>query len=115
MIAFLYQPALIQRRGIDLQLQLTDIDTNQDHNHPCRLCRFTHRIILIAMQTGTIARLTDKGFGFISREGQEKDLFFHSNELVGVSFDELREGDKLQFEVADSPKGPNAVKVSRVS
>ena len=67
------------------------------------------------MQTGTIARLTDKGFGFISREGQEKDLFFHSNELVGVSFDELRVGDKLQFEVADSPKGPNAVKVSRVS
>ena len=71
--------------------------------------------LLARMQTGTIARLTDKGFGFISREGQEKDLFFHSNELVGVSFDELREGDKLQFEVADSPKGPNAVKVSRVS
>ena len=67
------------------------------------------------MQTGTIARLTDKGFGFISREGQEKDLFFHSNELVGVSFDDLREGDKVSFEVADSPKGPNAVKVSRVS
>ncbi len=67
------------------------------------------------MQTGTIARLTDKGFGFISREGEQKDLFFHSNELVGVSFDELREGDKLTFEVADSPKGPNAVKVSRVS
>jgi CspA family cold shock protein len=65
------------------------------------------------MQTGTIARLTDKGFGFISREGQEKDLFFHSNELVGVRFDELREGDTVTFEVADSPKGPNAVKVSR--
>ncbi|OGG60608.1 cold-shock protein [Candidatus Kaiserbacteria bacterium RIFCSPHIGHO2_01_FULL_56_24] len=65
------------------------------------------------MQTGTIARLTDKGFGFIKRDGEEKDLFFHSNELVGVSFDELREGDKLTFEVAESPKGPNAVKVSR--
>ena len=67
------------------------------------------------MQQGTIATLTDKGFGFIKVEGQEKDLFFHSNELVGVSFDELREGDTLSFEVADSPKGPNAVKVSRVS
>lgn len=67
------------------------------------------------MQQGTIARLTDKGFGFIKIEGQEKDLFFHSNELQGVSFDELREGDKVSFEVADSPKGPNAVKVSRVS
>lgn len=65
------------------------------------------------MNTGTIARLTDKGFGFISREGQEKDLFFHSNELQGVRFDELREGDKVTFEVAESPKGPNAIKVSR--
>ena len=66
------------------------------------------------MQTGTIARLTDKGFGFIKIEGREKDLFFHSNELVNVRFDELREGDKVTFEEADSPKGPNAVKVSRV-
>ncbi|MHB1086203.1 MAG: cold shock protein (beta-ribbon, CspA family) [Parcubacteria group bacterium Athens0416_74] len=67
------------------------------------------------MQTGTIARLTDKGFGFIKVEGQEKDLFFHSNELIGVSFDELREGDKLTFEVAESPKGPNAIKVSKAA
>ena len=65
------------------------------------------------MQTGTIARLTDKGFGFIKIEGQEKDLFFHSNELVNVKFDELREGDTVNFEVGQSPKGPNAVKVSR--
>ncbi|MDP3965361.1 MAG: cold shock domain-containing protein [bacterium] len=67
------------------------------------------------MQTGTIARLTDKGFGFIKREGQERDLFFHSNELVGITFDELREGDQVSFEVAESPKGPNAVKVSKVA
>lgn len=67
------------------------------------------------MQTGTIARLTDKGYGFISREGQEKDLFFHSNELQGVDFNSLREGDKVEFEVSDSPKGQNAVKVTRVS
>jgi len=65
------------------------------------------------MKTGTIARVTDKGFGFIKYDGAEKDLFFHSNELVGVSFDELREGDAVTFEVADSPKGPNAIKVSR--
>ena len=63
---------------------------------------------------GTIARLTDKGFGFIKVEGREKDLFLHSNELVNVKFDELREGDTLTFEVAESPKGPNAVKVSKV-
>lgn len=67
------------------------------------------------MQEGTIARLvTDRGFGFISREGEEKDLFFHSNELVGVQYNDLKEGDKVTFEVADGPKGPNAVKVSLV-
>ena len=62
---------------------------------------------------GTIARLTDRGYGFISIEGEEKDLFFHSNELVDVNFDELNEGDKVTFEKADSPKGPNAVQVKR--
>ena len=66
------------------------------------------------MEQGTIARLTERGFGFIAREGVEKDLFFHSNELDGVEFKELNEGDQVQFEVADGPKGPNAVKVSRV-
>ncbi len=66
------------------------------------------------MQEGTIARLTDKGFGFISIAGQEKDLFFHSNELVGITFDALREGDKVTFEVGQGPKGPNAVKVSKI-
>lgn len=66
------------------------------------------------MQEGTVVGLTDRGFGFIKREGQEKDLFFHSNELVNVKFDELREGDKLSFEVEDGEKGPKAVKVSRV-
>ncbi len=66
------------------------------------------------MQEGTIARLTDKGFGFISIEGQDKDLFFHSNELQNVKFDELREGDKVSFEVGESPKGPNALKVSKI-
>jgi len=66
------------------------------------------------MEKGKIARLTDRGFGFISREGEQKDLFFHSNELQGVSFNDLREGDEVQFEVSESPKGPNATKVSRV-
>jgi CspA family cold shock protein len=63
--------------------------------------------------TGTIKRLTDKGFGFIGAEGMEKDVFFHSNSLVGVGFDDLREGDTVSFEVEDSPKGKNAVNVQR--
>lgn len=66
------------------------------------------------MQQGTISRVTDKGFGFISIDGQDKDLFFHSNELVGVAFDDLREGDKVTFEIGESPKGPNAIKVSKI-
>ena len=65
------------------------------------------------MEEGTIARLTDRGFGFISREGQEKDLFFHSNELKNAQFNELREGDKVTFEVAEGPKGLNAVNVNK--
>lgn len=63
---------------------------------------------------GTIKKLTDRGFGFISVDGEDNDIFFHSNELQGVEFDELKEGDKLSFEKADSPKGPNAVNISRV-
>ncbi|MFA5109247.1 MAG: cold shock domain-containing protein [Patescibacteria group bacterium] len=63
--------------------------------------------------TGTIKTLTDRGFGFITAEGQEKDLFFHSNALVGVQFNELREGDAVTFETERSPKGMNAVNVKR--
>jgi cold shock protein len=63
--------------------------------------------------TGTIKKLTDKGFGFITGEGLSKDLFFHSNSLVGVTFEELNEGDAVSFETEDSAKGPNAVNVQR--
>ncbi len=62
---------------------------------------------------GVIKKLTDKGFGFIKVEGQEKDLFFHSKALVGVQFNELQEGDAVSFDTEDSPKGPNAVNVKR--
>lgn len=63
---------------------------------------------------GTIKKKTDKGFGFITGEGLQKDLFFHSNNLVGVKFDELREGDQVSFETEESPKGLNAVNVQLV-
>lgn len=62
---------------------------------------------------GTIKKLTDKNFGFITAEGNQKDLFFHANELVGVAFSDLKEGDAVTFEVSDTPKGPAAVKVSK--
>ena len=62
---------------------------------------------------GVIKKKTDKGFGFIAVEGMEKDLFFHSKSLVGVTFDELNEGDQVTFDVEDSPKGKNAVNVKK--
>lgn len=63
--------------------------------------------------TGTIKTLKEQGYGFITAEGLSKDLFFHSKGLVGVTFDELREGDAVSFETEDGPKGPSAVNVQR--
>jgi CspA family cold shock protein len=63
--------------------------------------------------TGTIKTLiVEKGFGFISREGETKDLFFHSKELVGITFDELKVGDNVSFEVVENEKGPAATNVT---
>ena len=69
------------------------------------------------MQEGTVIKKNDKGFGFIKVVGApegSKDLFFHSNELKNISFDELQEGDKISFEIGESPKGPNALNVSKI-
>lgn len=64
---------------------------------------------------GTIKTiLTEKGFGFISRESETKDLFFHSKELRDVAFDELKVGDQVTFEVIQGEKGPAATNVTRV-
>jgi len=63
---------------------------------------------------GIIKNLTDKGFGFITVDGEEKELFFHKNELKDVSYEELKVGDKVSFEKTDSPKGPNATNVTRI-
>ncbi|MFA6570499.1 MAG: cold shock domain-containing protein [Bacteroidota bacterium] len=62
---------------------------------------------------GTIKTKTDRGFGFISREGETKDLFFHSKDLVGVTFDEIQVGDVVTFEVVQGAKGPAAKNVQR--
>lgn len=63
---------------------------------------------------GTIKRLTDKGFGFISPEGGDKDVFFHSTGLAeGLAFDSLKEGEPVTFDVVDSDKGPKAENVAR--
>ncbi len=62
---------------------------------------------------GTVKTKTDRGFGFIARDGEVKDLFFHSKDLVGVTFDELQVGDVVTFEVVNGEKGPSAKNVQR--
>lgn len=63
---------------------------------------------------GTIKTLqNERGFGFIAREGETKDLFFHSNDLDGIEFSELQLGDAVTFEIEEGPKGPAAKKVAR--
>ncbi len=64
------------------------------------------------MPKGTIRKLiTDRGFGFIKTE-QEDGVFFHRNDLQGVEFSSLKEGQEVEFEKSQDPTGrPAAVKV----
>jgi len=63
------------------------------------------------MPKGTIRRLMDRGYGFIKTE-QEKDIFFHRNDLQGVNFDSLSEGQEVEFELGQGRQGrPQAVGV----
>lgn len=65
------------------------------------------------MAEGTIKRLTEKGFGFIE-VGGSKDLFFHHSSVVGSSFDDLREGQRVSFTEGRGQKGPCAENVKPV-
>ena len=65
--------------------------------------------------TGIIKTLNPRMFGFITREGETKDLFFHEKDLVGILFGQLKEGMKVSFQVSQTPKGPNAVNVEVVA
>ncbi|MFK8114335.1 MAG: cold-shock protein [Rubripirellula sp.] len=63
------------------------------------------------MSQGVIKKLvSDKGFGFISRD-DGNDLFFHRSAVEGVDFDTLREGQNVEFTVGSGPKGPAAESV----
>ena len=66
------------------------------------------------MPQGNIKKLvSDRGFGFI--EGERGELFFHHSDVQGVSFEELREGQTVEFEVGRGPKGPRASSVRLVT
>jgi CspA family cold shock protein len=63
-------------------------------------------------QTGTVKWFDDgKGFGFITPEGGGKDLFAHFSEIQGNGFKSLAEGQRVEFEVTEGTKGPQASKI----
>jgi len=61
------------------------------------------------MPQGTIKKLTDRGYGFI--KGEKGEIFFHHSALEGTSFEELNEGQRVEYEEGSSPKGPCAENV----
>jgi len=64
------------------------------------------------MHTGKIKKVVrERGFGFIS-DTDGREIFFHQSGLVGAQFDSLKEEQKVEFEIEDSPKGPRAVSIS---
>ena len=65
------------------------------------------------MAEGTIKRLTEKGFGFIDT-GVDKDLFFHHSSVEGVAYEQLHEGQRVEFTEGRGEKGPRAENVKPV-
>ena len=61
---------------------------------------------------GIVKRWLDRGFGFIGVEGNDEDVFVHQSNLSSAY--ELSEGQNVEFDMEDSPKGPRAVNVKIV-
>jgi CspA family cold shock protein len=58
----------------------------------------------------------DKGYGFIAPSDGSRDVFVHRNNIVGLRFGEgLKEGEEVEYEVENTPKGMSAVNVERVA
>ncbi len=65
------------------------------------------------MTEGTIKRVVDKGFGFIDN-GTGTDMFFHMSNLEGIRFDDLQEGQRVEYTEGQGPKGPRAENVRAI-
>ncbi len=64
------------------------------------------------MPTGSVKWFSDqKGYGFIVPDDGGKDIFVHHTGIEGTGFKSLKEGDKVSYEVSQSPKGEQAIKV----
>ena len=75
-------------------------------------CLVRERTASVAMEQGTVKWFNDaKGFGFITREGGAPDVFVHFSALPEGGFRTLKEGQSVQFDVVDGPKGPQASNV----
>ena len=65
------------------------------------------------MANGTVKWFNEvKGYGFLTTE-EGNDIFVHYTSIEGEGFRTLNEGDEVEFEVTDSPKGPQAINVKR--
>jgi CspA family cold shock protein len=69
---------------------------------------------VIEMATGTVKWFNDaKGFGFITPDGGGKDVFVHHTAIQAEGFRSLAEGQKVEYEVTEGPKGPQAANVRK--
>jgi CspA family cold shock protein len=69
----------------------------------------------MARETGTVKWFnSEKGFGFITRENGEKDVFVHQSAIQGGGFRTLNEGERVEFDVVQGQKGPAAENVARL-
>ena len=65
--------------------------------------------------TGTVKWFNGKkGFGFIEREDKEKDAFVHASAVKEAGMKFLNEGDKMEFDLEDGPKGPSAINLKKI-